>query len=360
MPVISCDAFDNHEQVAFFSDAETGLKAIIAVHSTALGPSAGGCRMWDYASEDEAIRDVLRLSRGMSYKNAMAGLDLGGGKAVIIGNSRTDKTPELMRAFGRAVDALNGRYITAEDVGMSVADMEQVATQTKYVAGIDSGATASGDPSPYTAHGVFFGIKAAVKHALGRDDMQGLKVAVQGLGHVGHNLCRELAEAGADLIVADIAQDSVDSVVTELGATAVSVDDILTQDVDVLAPCALGAILDDTSIPNLNCRIIGGAANNQLAEPRHGQMVKDRGILYAPDYIINAGGIMNVAIEVSGQVHDHNAANRKVEEIYATLLQIFERADAEGRTTEEVADIEAEARIRAGRDGGGASSSRAA
>lgn len=347
MGVFSAEAFDNHEVVAFGNDAETGLRSIIAVHSTALGPAAGGCRMWPYAGEDEAIRDVLRLARGMSYKNAMAGLNLGGGKAVIIGDSRKHKTPELMRAFGRFVDTLGGKYITAEDVGMSVADMEVVAGETKYVGGLTTGQFASGDPSPLTAHGVFVGIRAAVRHKLGRDDLEGLTVAVQGVGHVGYKLCKMLHQAGAKLIVADIYPDLVEQAAKELGAVAVAVDEILSQGADVVAPCALGAILDDASIPKIKAAIVAGAANNQLARDEHGEALRQRGILYAPDYVINAGGIINIAFEVEGVKPTRQEAEKRVETIYGTLLEVFEKADAEGRPTHEVADAVARARIAA-------------
>lgn len=355
MSVFSNDAFDNHERVLYATDEETGLRAIIAVHSTALGPSAGGCRMWNFASEEDALRDVLRLSRGMSYKNSIAGLDLGGGKAVIIGDPRTQKTPELMRAFGRAVDSLGGSYITAEDVGMSVADMEQVALETRHVAGIDSGEAASGDPSPVTAHGVFCGIRAAVHHVMGRDDLKGVRVAVQGLGHVGFNVARELAAAGAVLTVSDIYQPNVDRAVRELGAVAVAPDQIYDVGADVFAPCALGAVINDSTIEMLKCRIVAGAANNQLAQDRHGRELHNRGILYAPDYVINGGGIMNVANEVKGVVLDEAGKMAMVERIYDTLMDVFAKAEAEGRTTEEVADAIAEGRIRAARAAGGAS-----
>lgn len=346
MTVFSLDAFDNHEQVAFCSDEETGLRAIIAVHSTALGQAVGGCRMWKYESEEDAIRDVLRLSRGMSYKNAMAGLPLGGGKSVIIGDARKDKTPELMQAFGRAVDRLGGRYITAEDVGISPSDMAEVAKVTDHVAGLDEGEAAVGDPSPYTAHGTFAGIQASVEHKLGKDSLEGLTVAVQGLGHVGYYLCKELHEAGAKLKVADINQDSVNRVVSEFGAEAVDVGGIHKTDAEIFAPCALGAILNDESIPELQCEIVAGAANNQLRHIRHDKMLHDKGILYAPDYVINAAGIIIVNNEIQGIAKTREEGMKDVEVIHDTLLEIYTEADKRNEPTAAIADALAEERIK--------------
>lgn len=349
MSVFSAPDFDNHEQVVFFSDDKTGLKAIVAIHSTALGPAVGGCRMWNYATEQDAIEDVLRLSKGMSYKNAMAKLGLGGGKSVIIADSKKDKTPALMEAFGRGIDRLGGFYITAEDVGITVEDMHLVGTQTKWVAGLETGEAASGDPSPFTAHGVFHGIKAAVKHRLQKDKLEGLRIIVQGLGHVGYNLSKELHEAGATLVVTDIHQENVDRVVKEFGAHAVHVDDILKQEGDVLAPCAMGAILNDDTIPHLNVPIIAGASNNQLARAKNGEDLRALGILYAPDYVINAGGIIQVANEVHGRKSNHIDGMCKVEEIEDTLLEVFTEAESKGLPTNEVADAIAERRIAAGK-----------
>lgn len=349
MTVFSQPDFDNHEQVVFFSDAKTGLKAIVAVHSTNLGPAVGGCRMWNYISEEEAVRDVLRLSKGMSYKNAMANLGLGGGKSVIMGDSKKDKTTEMMKAFGRAIGRLGGIYITAEDVGISVEDIQIAGTQTKWVAGLETGEAASGDPSPFTAHGVFYGIKAAVEHRLGKVDLTGVRVIVQGLGHVGYNLCRELHHAGALLVVTDIDQGNVERVVREFGAKAVHHDDIMTQEGDVLAPCALGAILNDDTIPHLNVPIIAGAANNQLARDKNGEDLRARGILYAPDYVINAGGIIQVANEVHGRKSTHEGGMKKVEEVYETLMEVFKEAETEGKPTNEIADSIAKRRIAAGK-----------
>ncbi|KZD10289.1 Glu/Leu/Phe/Val dehydrogenase dimerization domain-containing protein [Oceanibaculum pacificum] len=341
MPIFTAPDFDNHEQVVFCNDAETGLKAIIAIHDTTRGPSLGGCRMWPYASEAAAVTDALRLSRGMTYKSALAGLPLGGGKSVIIGDAKTQKSPALFRAFGRFVDSLGGRYIAAEDVGTGVADIEAMRQVTRHVAGTAGG---SGDPSPVTAYGVFQGIRAAAKAKLGRDDLAGLRVAVQGLGHVGLDLARQLYEAGAALIVADIDLDRIARATTAYRAEAMPADRIHAADVDIFAPCALGAILNDATIPEIKAGIIAGAANNQLAEERHGAALMKRGILYAPDYAINAGGIINIHHESAGK-YDRAAALRQVEGIYDTLLEIFARAAAEGIPTSDAADRVAETRF---------------
>ena len=348
MAVFSLSDFADHEQVVFVSDDKSGLKAIIAVHNSNLGPALGGCRMWPYASEEEAVRDVLRLSRGMTYKSAMANLRLGGGKSVIIGNPRTHKTPELLAAFARALEQLNGRYIAAEDSGTSVADMKYMTQFTQHVAGIhdkpsDEG-TRSGDPSPATAYGTFIGIKAAVKERLGRDSLDGLRVAVQGVGNVGFDLARQLKEAGAQLWVTDIHREPLVQAGKELGATVVAPDEIFGLDVDVFAPCALGAILNDTTIPQLKASIVAGAANNQLAEARHGLALMKRGILYAPDYVINAGGIIDVYHERIG--FDRSALLKHIEGIHDNLMEVFERAREEERPTGEVADMIAEERFR--------------
>lgn len=339
--MIDNNQFRGHEKLAYFHDKESGLKAFIAVHDTSLGPAAGGCRMWPYDNEMDALNDALRLSRGMSYKNAMAGLPLGGGKAVIIGNSQTDKSEKLFRAFGRAVDSLNGDYITAEDVGMSEEDMMTIAMETSYVAGLPHGDHASGDPSPFTATGIYQGIKAAVKYKLGKDSLEGLTIAIQGVGHVGRYLCEYLFNDSVKLIVSDIVQENLDFVAQNYGATVVPVDEILSVKADVLSPCALGAIINDDTIPHLNVSIIAGGANNQLANDSHGIRLMDRGILYAPDYVINAGGIINVSGETTGD-YDVEWVNKKVEKIYDTLLHIFERSDAENRPTNVVADEMAE------------------
>ncbi len=339
--MIDKNQFRGHEQLAYFHDKKSGLKAFIAVHNTSLGPSAGGCRMWPYDNEIDALNDALRLSRGMSYKNAMAGLPLGGGKAVIIGNSKTDKSEELFKALGRAINSLNGAYITAEDVGMCEEDMMIIATETKHVAGLPHGDHASGDPSPFTAKGIYNGIKAAVKYKLGRDTLEGLTVAVQGVGHVGRYLCEHLHGDGARVLVSDIVQENLDYAVEHFGATIVPTDKILSVEADVLSPCALGAIINNDTIADLNAPIIAGGANNQLANDSHGVRLMDRGILFAPDYVINAGGIINVCGEAVGD-YDVNWVNEKVENIYNTLIHIFERSDAEHRPTNIVADEMAE------------------
>ncbi|MDG3065553.1 Glu/Leu/Phe/Val dehydrogenase dimerization domain-containing protein [Thauera mechernichensis] len=348
MAVFSLSDFADHEQVVFVSDDKSGLKAIIAVHNSNLGPALGGCRMWPYASEEEAVRDVLRLSRGMTYKSAMANLKLGGGKSVIIGNPRTQKTPELLAAFARALEQLNGRYIAAEDSGTSVADMKYMTQFTQHVAGIhdkpsDEG-TRSGDPSPATAYGTFIGIKAAVKEKLGRDSLEGLRVAVQGVGNVGFDLARQLKAAGVQLWVTDIHREPLLQAGKELGATVVAPDEIFGLDVDVFAPCALGAILNDSTIPQLKAKVVAGASNNQLAEPRHGVELMKRGILYAPDYVINAGGIIDVYHERIG--FDRAALLKHIEGIHDNLMEVFERARKEERPTGEVADAIAEERFK--------------
>jgi leucine dehydrogenase len=347
--------FDAHEQVVFGCDAASGLRAIIAIHSTTLGPAAGGCRMWPYATATDAAVDALRLSRGMSYKNAMAELPFGGGKAVIIGDPR-DKTRQRMEAFGRLVDSLGGRYITAEDVGTTTTDMGQVAAVTRFVSGLarDSERPAEvgtiavgGDPGPKTALGVFLGLKAAARFRLGRASLEGLKVAVQGLGGVGYPLCRLLAAEGASLWVADSRPGVAQRVCQELGAHEVPAESILSQDVDVLAPCALGAVLDSRAIPTVRARVIAGAANNQLAREEDGEAVMRAGILYAPDYVINAGGIISVAHEYRGSA---TAAQVKteIERIPVRLTEIFERARRENRPTSAIADQMAMERLAAG------------
>ncbi len=345
MEVFDRPEFDGHELIAFGHDAATGLKAIIAVHSTALGPAAGGCRMWPYATTTEAVSDVLRLSRGMSYKNAMAQLPFGGGKAVIIGDPRAAKTPELFEAFGRFVDSHGGRYITAEDVGTTITDMSHVARATRYVSGLARApGEAGGDPGPKTALGVFLGIKAAVRFKLGRADLAGVSVAVQGAGGVGYHLCGMLAGAGAKLLVADVRAPAAERVCQEFKATAVSVDEILSQNVEVLAPCALGAVLDGTSIPRLRARIIAGAANNQLAQGQDGTALLAADILYAPDYVINAGGIISVAREYYGGATQAQVTS-DIQGIPQRLTEIFERARRENRTTNAVADHMARERL---------------
>jgi leucine dehydrogenase len=314
------------------------------LHDTTLGPALGGCRMWPYATEADAITDVLRLSRGMTYKAAMADLPYGGGKAVIIGDPRTDKSEALFRALGRAIDSLGGRYYTGEDVGTGPADMDHAAEETRYVLGSTRGG-GSGDPSPVTARGVWLGIRTAVRHQLQRADLAGVRVAVQGLGHVGHNLARLLAQDGARLIVADLDPTRVERAVDELHAKPVDSAAILGAECDVLAPCVLGGVLNDDTVPRLACRIVAGAANNQLLEDRHGAALHARGILYAPDYVINAGGLINIAQELQPGGYDRGRALAQVEAIGTTLAEVFERAARAGLPTHEVADRVARERI---------------
>ncbi|HXZ59269.1 MAG TPA: Glu/Leu/Phe/Val dehydrogenase dimerization domain-containing protein [Steroidobacteraceae bacterium] len=349
MEVFDMREFDGHELVLFGHDAPTGMRAIIALHSTVLGPAAGGCRMWPYATTTDAVADALRLSRGMSYKNAMAGLPFGGGKAVIIGDARTAKTPELFAAFGRLVDSLRGRYVTAEDVGTTTADMDHVARATKYVSGLGrSPGEAGGDPAPKTALGVFLGIKAAVKFRLGRSDLAGLTVAVQGAGGVGYHLCGMLAAAGARLKVADVLPRAVERVCDEFKATPVAAVKVLEEEADVLSPCALGAILNNRSIARLKVPVVAGAANNQLARDADGEALRAAGILYAPDYVINAGGIISVAREYYGGTEAQVIED--IQGIPARLTEVFERARRESRTTNEVADQVARERLSRGRE----------
>jgi leucine dehydrogenase len=334
-------AFDNHERVLFCRDEATGLNAIIAIHSTALGPAAGGCRLWSYESEDAALHDVLRLSQGMSYKNAMAGLKFGGGKAVIIKTPDFNGSDALYERFGEFVEELDGEYITAEDVGMSESIMAVVARRTSHVTGLPrTDDQAGGDPSPKTGFGVFKGIEAAVKFKLDRDDVSGLTVAIQGVGNVGYNLCRYLAGAGAKMVVADIDESRVKKMCDEFGATAAPLDEILSQDADVLAPCALGAVLSEQSIPTIKVSIVAGGANNQLETDEDGQRLSDAGILYAPDYVINGGGIINVACEYYGDVDDAEVDDL-VAAIGPRLTRIFEEAAASGKPTNVIADAHA-------------------
>ena len=333
MNVLEHAEYDGHEQVVFFKDEKTGLKAIIAVHDTTLGPGVGGCRMWNYESEEAALNDVLRLSKGMTYKNAMAGLNFGGGKAVIIGNSKTQKSPELLKAYGRFVERLKGQYITAEDVGISPVDMEIVHSQTEHVAGLNG---TSGDPSPFTALGVFEGIKASVKKRLQRSSLEGVKVAVQGLGHVGYYLCRHLFEAGAEIYACDINDESCNRVEKDFGAKIVETDEVYGLNVDVYSPCALGATVNHLTINEFRCSIVAGAANNQLQDATLGKELMDKGILYAPDYVINAGGIINISFEAGGYNPEKSWA--KVTAIGNTLTELFNRAELQKRPTNEVAD----------------------
>ena len=345
MKIFDAITKNGHEQIVLCHDEATNLRAVIAIHNTILGPALGGCRMWPFESEEEAISDALRLSRGMTYKNAAAGLNLGGGKAVIIGDPNKDKSEALFRAFGRFVQSLGGRYITAEDVGTSVEDMEQIKMETEFVSGLPPEFGGSGDPSPFTALGTFEGIKASVKYRLKKKDLRDIKVAVQGLGHVGYYLCEMLHEAGAELIVTDIFEEKVDRVVNEFGATAVSGDEIYGVDAEVFAPCALGAIVNDETIKRLKFQVIAGGANNQLLDEKiHGQKLKEKNILYAPDYLINAGGVTNVYFEVINE-YNKDRVTKKVKNIYNILMEVYRIADQQNITTVEAAAHFAEKRI---------------
>ncbi len=349
MGVFDHAEFDNHESVHYFRDEASGLDAIIAIHSTALGPGAGGTRRWTYTTDADALNDVLRLSRGMTYKNAVAGLQFGGGKAVILASESAPKSPELFRAFGRAVDSLGGRYVTAEDVGCSVDDMRYVREETEFVSGLPRGAgAAGGDPSPWTAVGCFEGILAAVDARLGKKSVRGLRVAVQGVGHVGYHLCRLLHEAGAELFVSDVNGDNLQDVTGEMPATVVPPGELLFADVDVLAPCALGNILTSMTIPRIRASIIAGAANNQLATAADGARLAARDILYAPDYVINAGGIISVAGEYYGKCTE-DEVRADVGRIKERLKKIFDEAKASGRPTNEIADDLARSLVAAAR-----------
>ncbi len=335
--------YGEHEEVLFCHDKNLGLKAIIAVHNTALGPALGGTRMWNYQTEEEALIDVLRLSKGMTYKAAAAGLNLGGGKAVIIGDPKTQKNEALFRAFGHFVNSLNGKYITAEDVGTSVQDMEHVFMETPWVTGIPKDFGGSGDPSQYTAHGVLMGIKASAAEKLGTDSLKGMRIAVQGLGNVGSNLVKYLVEEGAQIIAADIDQHRVKKICDQYGTKAVSVDEILGVECDIQAPCAMGAIVNDQTITKFKCKVIAGGANNQLAEARHGDQLRELGILYAPDYVVNAGGLMNVFVELEG--YSPERAFEKTRKVYDNVKRVFEISKRDNIGTHTAADRVAEERI---------------
>lgn len=334
-----------HEQVLIGRDDASGYHGIIAIHSTSLGPAVGGTRFWHYVSEEEALTDALRLSQGMTYKNALAGLPLGGGKSIIIGNNHTPDREALLRAHGRFVDTLKGRYITAEDVGTSPADMEIVRLETQHVGGL---LDRSGDPSPHTARGVFRAIQASAKFRWNAGDLSGVTVAIQGLGNVGYNLAKLLYEAGAKLIVTDVNAGNMARVVAECGAGTVQPAEIFSVRADIFAPCALGGVINDQTIPELKVEIVAGAANNQLLEDRHGTMLRDRKILYAPDYVANVGGVLNGCRELLGWTAEH--AGEKVDAIYDTILRIFETAKAQEITTNQAADRLAEDRLRRGRN----------
>ena len=344
MSIFSHPDFDNHEGVYSFSDPESGMQCYIAVHNTNRGPASGGTRLWTYASDADALTDVLRLSRAMSYKNAMAEIPLGGGKGVILRPEGDFDREALFAAYGRAVEKVGGHYITAEDVGVSPDDMRTIKTQTDYVAGLDDGDAASGDPSPHTADGIFRGLEVAVKHKLGVEGVGGLIVAVQGLGHVGYDLARRLKKSGAQLIVADINEAATQRAAAELKATVVSVDEIHSQEADIFAPCALGGSINEETIDDIQAYIIGGAANNQLKTAKIGQALMERDILYCPDYVLNAGGIINVASEVSG-TYNYDWVDGKLEGLRLTLQEIFNRSDASGRPTNEIADEMAKERL---------------
>ncbi|QGQ47153.1 branched-chain amino acid dehydrogenase [Metabacillus sediminilitoris] len=333
----------DYEQLVFCQDKQSGLKAIIAIHDTTLGPALGGTRMWTYASEEEAIEDALRLARGMTYKNAAAGLNLGGGKTVIIGDPRKDKSEELFRAFGRYIQGLNGRYITAEDVGTTVEDMDLIHEETNYVTGISPAFGSSGNPSPVTAYGVYRGMKAAAKEAFGSDSLEGKVVAVQGVGNVAYSLCKHLHEEGAQLIVSDINKDAVRRAVEDFHAKAVDPNDIYGVECDIYAPCALGATINDVTIPQFKAKVIAGSANNQLRDTKHGDMIHEMGIVYAPDYVINAGGVINVADELYG--YNSERALKKVEGIYNNIARVIEIAKRDNIPTYKAADRLAEERI---------------
>lgn len=333
----------DYEQLVFCQDKNSGLKAIIAIHDTTLGPALGGTRMWTYKSEEEAVEDALRLAKGMTYKNAAAGLNLGGGKTVIIGDPRKDKNPEMFRAFGRYIQGLNGRYITAEDVGTTVQDMDLIHMETDFVTGISPEFGSSGNPSPVTAYGVYKGMKAAAKEAYGDDSLEGKVVAVQGVGNVAYTLCEHLYKEGAKLVVTDIHKESVQRAVDAFGAEAVDPDDIYDVDCDIYAPCALGATINDDTIPRLKAKVIAGSANNQLKSTKHGDIIHEKGIVYAPDYVINSGGVINVADELNG--YSQVRAMKKVEGIYDNLADVFKISKRDNIPTYVAADRMAEERI---------------
>ncbi|MGP4080987.1 branched-chain amino acid dehydrogenase [Pseudalkalibacillus sp. R45] len=333
----------DYEQLVICQDKQSGLKAIICIHDTTLGPALGGTRMWTYETEDAAIEDALRLAKGMTYKNAAAGLNLGGGKTVIIGDPRTAKNEEMFRAFGRYIQGLNGRYITAEDVGTTVADMDLIRQETEFVTGVSPAFGSSGNPSPVTAYGVYRGMKAAAKEAFGTDSLEGKVVAVQGVGNVAYNLCKHLHEEGAQLIVTDIHKEAVQRAVDDFGAKAVDTEEIYSVECDIYAPCALGATINDETIPQLKAKVIAGAANNQLKDTKHGDTIHEMGIAYAPDYVINAGGVINVADELYG--YNRERAMKKVETIYDNIASVFEVSKRDNIPTYMAADRLAEERI---------------
>jgi leucine dehydrogenase len=336
-----------HEQVVFCNDEATGLKAIIAIHNTTLGPALGGTRMWDYATDEDALVDALRLSRGMTYKAAISGLNLGGGKAVIIGDAAKLKNEALMRRFGKFVDSLGGRYITAEDVNMKTRDMEYVHMETNHVTGLPESMGGSGDPSPMTAYGTYLGIKASVKKVFGNDTLEGKSVMVQGVGQVGMYLVDHLSKEGAKVFISDIDESKLKKIAAKTGAIVVDIEDVYDLDVDIYAPCALGATLNDDTIPRLKARIVAGAANNQLQhEKKHGYMLIDRGITYAPDFLVNAGGLINVSAEYYGP-YNRERSYSEAEKIYDACLAILNLAEEESVSTQEAAIMIAKQRIAA-------------
>jgi len=343
-PVFGQLSFDNHEQVVFCNDKDTGLRAIIGIHSTILGPALGGTRMWQYNSEWDALNDVLRLSRGMTFKAAITGLNLGGGKAVIIGDSKTQKTPELMKRYGEFVHSLSGKYLTAEDVGMETSDMDLVRDVTPFVTGISESRGGAGNPSPITAYGVFMGMKAATKYKFGTDILEDKTVYVQGIGHVGESLVEHLVNEGAKVFIDDINEERLEEVSSRYGVKIYRGNDIYGENMDIYAPCALGATVNDDTIFKINAKVIAGAANNQLAnEEKHGKILQERGIAYAPDFLINAGGIINVYAELEN--YGKQEIMRKTENIFNTTLEIFETANKDEVTTHEAALKIAEERI---------------
>ncbi len=334
-----------HEQVVFCHDEPTGLKAIIGIHNTVLGPACGGTRMWNYTNEKEALTDVLRLSRGMTYKSAISGLNLGGGKAVIIGDVNTMKTEPFLRRFGKFVESLGGKYITAEDVNMKTRDMEIIGMETQYVTGLPEIRGGGGDPSPVTAYGTYMGMKATAKKVFGSDSLEGKKIAVQGVGQVGMYLVEHLAKENAQLYITDISESKLKAISEKFGATVVGMDEVYDLDMDIYAPCALGATINDETLARLTCKMIAGAANNQLAdEKKHGYMLLDMGITYAPDFLINAGGIINVYEEFLGN-YNRESAYRQAENIYTTCLDILNLAENESLSSQDAAIQLAEKRI---------------
>lgn len=335
-----------HEQLVFFADASTSLRGAIAIHDTTLGPALGGLRIWPHPTEQAAILDVLRLSEAMTYKSAAAGLDLGGGKAVIIGDPATCKTEALLRVLGRQVEALGGRYITTEDVGTGTADMQQVRKETAYVTGLPVEVGGSGDPSPMTAYGIYQGMLACAQHIWGTDDLNGATIVLQGLGKVGSYLLPYLKGEGAILVGSDLDPSRLERAQVQYGLKPIAPDEVYSYQCDIFAPCALGGVLNDQTIPQLHCQAVCGGANNQLLEPRHGEDLQSRNILYAPDYVVNAGGVINLSFEI-GRTYSPEEARRKTGQIYHTLQEVFDSAKSEGIATADAANRLAEARIRA-------------